>query len=41
MEDAYALGTLLTKGGLKDYGRAFKAFDDLRRRRAWTVQAYS
>jgi 2-polyprenyl-6-methoxyphenol hydroxylase-like FAD-dependent oxidoreductase len=41
IEDAYALGTLLTRGGLKDYARAFDAFENLRRRRAWTVQAYS
>lgn len=41
IEDAYALGELLAKGGLIDYGRTLSAFEDLRRRRAWTVQAYS
>jgi salicylate hydroxylase len=41
IEDAYALGALLGQGGLADYGRAFEAFEKLRRRRAWTVQAYS
>lgn len=41
IEDAYALGALLTSGGLKDCGRAFEAFEKLRRRRAWMVQAYS
>jgi salicylate hydroxylase len=41
IEDAYVLGTLLTEGGLNEYGRAFTAFEELRRRRAWTVQAYS
>ena len=41
IEDAYALGALLAKGGLKDYGSAFQAFEKLRRRRAWMVQAYS
>jgi salicylate hydroxylase len=41
IEDAYALGALLATGGLTDYGSAFEAFEDLRRRRAWMVQAYS
>src|SRR5215472_6027243 len=41
IEDAYALGALLTKAGLKDYGQAFTSFEDFRRRRAWTVQAYA
>ena len=41
IEDAYALGVLLGQGGLADYGPAFQAFEHLRRRRAWTVQAYS
>jgi salicylate hydroxylase len=41
IEDAYALGALLADGGLEDYGSAFQAFERLRKRRAWTVQAYS
>ena len=41
IEDAYALAALLAKSGLKDYGSAFRAFESLRRRRAWMVQAYS
>jgi salicylate hydroxylase len=41
IEDAYALGALLARGGLKDYGSVFGAFENLRKRRAWTVQAYS
>ena len=41
IEDAYALGALLAKGGLTDYGSAFEAFEKLRKRRAWMVQAYS
>lgn len=41
IEDAYALGALLAKGGLKDYDSAFEAFENLRKRRAWMVQAYS
>jgi 2-polyprenyl-6-methoxyphenol hydroxylase-like FAD-dependent oxidoreductase len=41
IEDAYAVGTLLITGGLTDCRRAFIAFEELRRRRAWTVQAYS
>jgi 2-polyprenyl-6-methoxyphenol hydroxylase-like FAD-dependent oxidoreductase len=41
IEDAYALGALLASGGLTDYGPAFAAFENLRRRRAWLVQAYS
>jgi salicylate hydroxylase len=41
IEDAYALGALLAKGGLKDYGLVFESFENLRQRRAWMVQAYS
>jgi salicylate hydroxylase len=41
IEDAYALGALLAKSGPNDYGSAFRAFENLRRRRAWMVQAYS
>jgi salicylate hydroxylase len=41
IEDAYALGALLGRGGLTDYRLAFEAFENLRRRRAWRVQAYS
>jgi salicylate hydroxylase len=41
IEDAYALGALIANLGLKDYGPAFEAFENLRKRRAWTVQAYS
>lgn len=41
IEDAYALGALLGEGGLTDYGSAFQAFENLRKRRAWMVQAYS
>ena len=41
IEDAYALGALLAKGGLNDYSSAFQAFENLRKRRAWMVQAYS
>jgi salicylate hydroxylase len=41
IEDAYALGALLAKGGLKDYGLAFEAFENFRKRRTWMVQAYS
>ena len=41
IEDAYALGALLAKCGLTDYDAAFDAFENLRRRRAWMVQAYS
>jgi salicylate hydroxylase len=41
IEDAYALGVLLAKGGLKNYGLAFDAFENLRKRRTWMVQAYS
>jgi salicylate hydroxylase len=41
IEDAYALGALLAKTGVQDYHSAFAAFENLRRRRAWTVQAYS
>lgn len=41
IEDAYALGALLAKSGLKDYGSAFLAFENLRRRRTGMVQAYA
>jgi salicylate hydroxylase len=41
IEDAYALGALIADLGLKNYGPAFEAFEKLRKRRAWTVQAYS
>jgi len=41
IEDAYALGALLAQSGLKEYGSAFEAFEKLRKRRAWMVQAYS
>lgn len=41
IEDAYALGAFLAKGGLEDYRSSFQAFENLRKRRAWTVQAYS
>ncbi len=41
IEDAYALGALLAKGGLKNYSSAFQAFENLRKRRSWMVQAYS
>jgi salicylate hydroxylase len=41
IEDAYALGSFLADAGLKDYGLAFAAFEKLRMRRAWRVQAYS
>jgi salicylate hydroxylase len=41
IEDAYALAALLAQGGLTDYGPVFRAFEHHRRRRAWTVQAYS
>jgi salicylate hydroxylase len=41
IEDSYALGALLVKGGLTDYSSAFQAFENLRRRRSWMVQAYS
>jgi salicylate hydroxylase len=41
IEDAYALGALLATGGLGAYGLAFEAFENLRKRRAWKVQAYS
>jgi 2-polyprenyl-6-methoxyphenol hydroxylase-like FAD-dependent oxidoreductase len=41
IEDAYALGALLGRAGPKDYGSVFEDFENLRRRRAWTVQAYS
>ena len=41
IEDAYALGALIADLGLKDYSPAFEAFENLRKRRAWKVQAYS
>jgi salicylate hydroxylase len=41
IEDAYALGALLAQGGLKNYSSAFQAFENLRKRRSWMVQAYS
>jgi salicylate hydroxylase len=41
IEDAYALGTLLAKDGLEDYGTALQAFQQLRKRRTSLVQAYS
>jgi salicylate hydroxylase len=41
IEDAYALGALLATGRLWDYGFVFEAFENLRKRRAWLVQAYS
>ena len=41
IEDAYALGALLSKYGPQDYAPAFEAFESLRKRRAWMVQAYS
>jgi salicylate hydroxylase len=41
IEDAYALGALLSKRGPEDYALVFQAFENLRKRRAWTVQAYS
>jgi salicylate hydroxylase len=41
IEDAYALGALLGTRRLEDYGPLFETFGNLRRRRAWRVQAYS
>lgn len=41
IEDAYALGRLIAEAGLPDHGLAFAAFENLRRRRARLVQAYS
>ena len=41
IEDAYALGALIAHFGLTDYGSAFETFENLRKRRAWMVQAYS
>jgi salicylate hydroxylase len=41
IEDAHALGALLAKDGLKNYGAAFQAFEHLRQRRTSLVQAYS
>jgi len=41
IEDAYALGALLSKCGPQDYASVFEGFENLRKRRAWMVQAYS
>ncbi len=41
IEDAYALGALLGKLGLRDYGLVFEQFERLRRRRTTLVQGYS
>lgn len=41
IEDAYALGALLSTCGPQDYAPVFEAFENLRKRRAWMVQAYS
>jgi salicylate hydroxylase len=41
VEDAYSLGALLGAAGLTDHGSVFAAFENLRRRRASRVQAYS
>jgi salicylate hydroxylase len=41
IEDAYVLGALLGANGLKDHRQLFETFANLRRRRAWRVQAYS
>jgi salicylate hydroxylase len=41
IEDAYTLGALLGSGGLSKYGSVFESFENLRRRRATMVQAYS
>jgi salicylate hydroxylase len=41
IEDAYALGALAGAYGLTDYRQLFESFRNLRRRRAWRVQAYS
>jgi 2-polyprenyl-6-methoxyphenol hydroxylase-like FAD-dependent oxidoreductase len=41
IEDAYALGALLPTCGPQDYASVFEAFEHLRQRRAWMVQAYS
>ena len=41
IEDAYALGALLAKCGLKDYSSVFESFENLRKRRARMVQGYS
>jgi salicylate hydroxylase len=41
IEDAYALGMLLAEAGLQNYSLAFQAFEKLRKRRSWMVQAYS
>jgi 2-polyprenyl-6-methoxyphenol hydroxylase-like FAD-dependent oxidoreductase len=41
IEDAYVLGALLASDGLADHRRTFDTFEQLRRRRAALVQAYS
>jgi salicylate hydroxylase len=41
IEDAYTLGALAGTRGLSDYRALFESFGNLRRRRAWRVQAYS
>jgi salicylate hydroxylase len=41
IEDAYALGALLAERGWNNYRLVFEAFENLRKRRAWMVQAYS
>jgi salicylate hydroxylase len=41
IEDAYALGELLAAHGVQEHAAAFEAFEKLRQRRAWRVQAYS
>jgi 2-polyprenyl-6-methoxyphenol hydroxylase-like FAD-dependent oxidoreductase len=41
IEDAYALGALLARDGLTNYGAAFQSFEHLRKRRTSLVQAYS
>ena len=41
IEDAYALGALLAKDGLTNYGAVFQSFEHLRKRRTSLVQAYS
>jgi salicylate hydroxylase len=41
IEDAYVFGALIADLGVTAYGLVFEAFEKLRRRRAWMVQAYS
>ncbi|HEX6527874.1 MAG TPA: FAD-dependent monooxygenase [Streptosporangiaceae bacterium] len=41
IEDAHALGALAGTYGVEDYRALFESFGNLRRRRAWRVQAYS